>query len=48
MPVLFTALSADMAFLTLEVLLALGGWLLASAGGAGPQSRQAEAIVNPA
>jgi len=40
--------AADMAFLASGVLLALGGWRLASAGGAGPQSQQAEAVVGSA
>ncbi len=40
--------AADMAFLASGVLLALGGWLLASAGGTGPQERQAETVVSPA
>lgn len=40
--------AADMAFLASGVLLALGGWMLASAGGAEPPDRRAEAVVTPA
>jgi uncharacterized membrane protein len=37
--------AADMAFLGSGLLLAVGGWLLASAGGAEPPDRQAEAVT---